>query len=90
MPSVPVHVWVRHRAHRGSVSDRGTALELAGSPRDWQRACAPVHAELDVNITRAGVVWLPVVAAGPSEPDVVRRVAAASLIFFQELLELEA
>ena len=89
LPGVPVRVWIRHRPHRTSVSDRGRALAQAGSPRGWRRACAGVHAELDVNITRAGVVSLPVVPVGPPEDEVTRRVARASLIFFQELLELE-
>jgi hypothetical protein len=88
-PGDPVRVWVRHRERRVSVSDRGMALQKAGTPPGWQRACARVHAELDVNITRSGVVWLPVVVVGPSEQDVARRIGRASLIFLQELLELE-
>lgn len=44
--------------------------------------------ELDVNVSRQGAVWLPVVAAGPSEPEVVARIAAASLAFYEDLLEL--
>lgn len=88
-PGDPVRVWVRRRDGRVAVSDRGAALERATAPAGWRRACARVHAELDVNITRAGVVWLPVVAVGPSEPVVVRRIGRASLVFFQELLELE-
>jgi hypothetical protein len=82
-------VWVRRRDRRVAVSDHGAALQRAGAPAGWRRACARVHAELDVNITRAGVVWLPVVAVGPSEPLVVRRIGRASLVFFQEMLELE-
>ncbi len=85
----PVQVWVVHRERRVSVSDHGAAFRKAGAPPGWARACARVHAELDVNITRGGVVWLPVVAVGPSERDVARRIGRASLIFFQELLELE-
>jgi hypothetical protein len=88
-PGDPVQVWVLHRERRVSVSDHGAALRRAGAPPGWDRACAPVHAELDVNITRGGVVWLPVVAVGPSEGDVARRIGRASLSFFQELLELE-
>jgi hypothetical protein len=88
-PGDPVRVWVRRRERRVSVSDRGAALDKAGAAPGWQRASAQVHAELDVNITRGGVVWLPVVAVGPSEEDVARRIGHASLIFFQELLELE-
>ncbi|MGZ4351017.1 MAG: hypothetical protein ACXVRX_10900 [Solirubrobacteraceae bacterium] len=89
LPGDPVRVWVRHRDHRISVSDRGAALERAGAPRGWQRACARVHAELDVNITRAGAVWLPAVPVGPGEWEVAQRVARASMIFFQELLEMD-
>jgi hypothetical protein len=96
-PGDPVRVWVRRRERRVSVSDRGAAFARAGVALDrtgvapgWQRASASVQAELDVNITRGGVVWLPVVAVGPSEEDVARRIGHASLIFFQELLELES
>ena len=88
-PGDPVRVWVRRRERRVTVSDRGAALQRAGAGAGWPRACARVHAELDVNITRAGVVWLPVVAVGPGEPEVVRRIGRASLVFFEELLELE-
>ena len=85
----PVRVWILHRERRVSVSDHGVALQKAGRTPGWMRACARVHAELEVNITRGGVVWLPVVAVGPSEEEVARRIGRASLIFFQELLELE-
>ncbi len=88
-PGDPVRVWVRHRERRVAVSDHGAALRRAGAAAGWHRACARVHVELDVNITRAGVVWLPVVPVGPGEPEVVRRIARASLIFFQELVELD-
>lgn len=88
-PGDPVGVWVLHRDGRVSVSDHGGALQRAGTPPGWERARAPVHAELEVNITRGGVVWLPVVAVGPGEEAVARRIARASLIFFQELLELD-
>jgi len=90
VPGDPVRVWARHRDHRITVSDRGAALERVGAPDGWRHACARVLAELDVNITRGGVVWLPVVPIGPAEEAVARRVARASLIFFQELLELPA
>lgn len=88
-PADPVRVWVLHRERRVSVSDHGAALRKAGAPPGWQGACARVHGELEVNITRGGVVWLPVVAVGPGEEHVAQRIGRASLIFFQELLELE-
>jgi hypothetical protein len=88
-PGDCVEVWVLRRERRVSVSDHGAALQKAGPRPGWERAGARVLAELDVNITRGGVVWLPVVAVGPSEAEVARRIARASLSFFQELLELE-
>ena len=88
-PGDPVRVWVLSREQRLSVSDHGAALRKAGAAPGWERACGRVHAELDVNITRGGVVWLPVVAVGPDEQEVARRIGRASLIFFQELLELD-
>jgi hypothetical protein len=90
LPGEPVRVWVVHREQRASVSDNGTALQKAGVTPAWERAIAKVHAELDVNISRGGVVCLPIVPAGPSEQEVVARIGRASLIFFQELLELQA
>jgi hypothetical protein len=87
-PGDPVRVWVRRRERRVTVSDHGAALQRAGAAAGWRGACVPVHAEFAVNITRAGVVWLPVVPMGPGEPEVVRRIARASLTFYQELLEL--
>ena len=89
-PGDPVRVWVLRRERRVSVSDHGAALQLAGAASGWRRACHRVHAELEVNISRSGVVWLPVVAVGPSEREVTHRIGRASLVFFQELLELEA
>jgi hypothetical protein len=88
-PGDPVQVWVRRRERRVSVSDHGAALHKAGAVAGWEPASARVYAELEVNITRGGVVWLPVVAVGPSEQEVARRIGRASLIFFQELLESE-
>jgi hypothetical protein len=89
-PGDPVRVWIQRRERRVSVSDHGAAFHRGGRPREWERAGARVRAELDVNLTRQGVVWLPVVAAGPGEDAVIGRIARASLVFFQELLELEA
>jgi hypothetical protein len=44
--------------------------------------------ELDVNVSRHGIVGLPVVRVGPSEEAVRRRIAQASLTLFHELLDL--
>lgn len=70
------------------MSDEGGAVDRAGRPSSWHAAAERVLREFDVNITAAGVVSLPVVAAGPSEQEVVRRIGEASLALYQELLEL--
>jgi hypothetical protein len=91
-PGDPVRVWVLRRERRVSVSDHGAALAHAGGPQGcpqgWRAACARVCAEIDVNISRHGVVSLPVVRVGPGEAAIVQRVGAASLALYQELLEL--
>jgi hypothetical protein len=87
-PGDPVTVTVTHRAQRTSVSDEGAAVRRAGKPAGWLTIAGRLERDLDVNITRQGVVWLPVVAAGPDEQAIVERIAAASLALYQELLEL--
>lgn len=87
-PGDPVHVRVVHRDRRTHVTDDGAAISRAGSPARWQEVAHRLGRELDVNISRHGVISLPVVRAGPPEPEVARRIAAASRAFYQELLEL--
>lgn len=87
-PGEQVKVAVIHRAPRTSVSDQGAAVERAGQPAGWLAIAEQLQRNRDVNITRRGVVWLPVVAAGPSERAIVKRIAEASLAFYQDLLEL--
>ncbi len=59
-----------------------------GQPVGWLAIAGQRQRDRDVNITRQGVVWLPVVAAGPGEQALVARIAAASLALYQDLLEL--
>ena len=88
-PGDPVHVRVMRREHRISVTDSGAAIEKAGRPPRWREAAQHVDSALDVNISQAGVISLPVVPAGPGEERVVRRIAEASLELYQELLDLD-
>lgn len=60
----------------------------SGRPRGWQEAARRVEQELAVNFSRGGAISLPVVAVGPSEEEVVHRIAEASRAFYQDLLEL--
>jgi hypothetical protein len=67
-----------------SGATRQPASWLAG----WLTIAGRLERDLDVNITRQGVVWLPVVALGPGEHALVKRIAEASLALYQDLLEL--
>jgi hypothetical protein len=89
-PGDPVRVHVVHRERRLSVADDGAAIDKAGRPDGWRELADRVERALVVNVTRRGAVWLPVVAAGPSFETVVRRIAEASLDFYQSLLEIDA
>lgn len=64
------------------------AGQLAGWLAGWLTIAGRLERDLDVNITRQGVVWLPVVALGPGEHALVKRIAEASLALYQDLLEL--
>ena len=88
-PGDPVRVRVVRREQRTSVTDDGAAISKAGRPPRWREAAHRLERELDVNFSHRGVVSLPVVAAGPGVEAIVARIAAASLAFYQELLELE-
>jgi hypothetical protein len=54
----------------------------------WREAVVRLDRDLIVNVSHRGVVSLPVVAVGPGVDSIVRRIAEASLGFYQELLEL--
>ena len=88
-PGDPVRVRVVRRERRTSVTDDGAAISKAGRPPRWREAAHRLERELDVNFSHRGLVSLPVVAAGPGVEAIVARIAAASLAFYQELLELD-
>jgi hypothetical protein len=76
------------RGHRVNVTDDGAALRLAGCPPRWRGASRRICDEFIVNVSRHGVVSLPVVRVGPPEADIVERIGRASLAFYQDLLDL--
>lgn len=88
-PGDPVRVRVVRRQHRISVTDDGAAIEKAGRSPRWREAAEWVDRELSVNVSRHGVISLPVVPVGPCEEKIVRRIGQASLGLYQRLLELE-
>jgi hypothetical protein len=87
-PGDPVRVRVVRREQRISVTDDGAAIAKAGRPHAWREA-AEVVGELGVNVSRRGVVSLPVVPVGPCEEKTVRRIGEASLCLYQAMLERE-
>jgi Ankyrin repeats (3 copies) len=87
-PGEPVRLRVTRRERRLTVSDDGVALAQAGRPAGWRPVAERLERELDVNVSGSGVVWLPIVAAGPPLDVIEQRIAQASLTFYQELLEL--
>jgi hypothetical protein len=87
-PGDPVRVRVVRREHRISVTDDGAAIAKAGRPQASRQA-ADLIGELGVNVSRRGVVSLPVVPVGPSEEKTVRRIGEASLCLYQAILERE-
>jgi hypothetical protein len=87
-PGDPVRIRVRHREQAVTVTDDGAALGRAGALPRARAAADRIAAEFDVNVSRRGVVSLPVVRVGPGEDAIVARIADASRAFYQELLEL--
>jgi hypothetical protein len=86
-PGEPVLVRVSRREHRIEVSDDGAAFEKAGRAQTWQTAADRVLEQYIVNISRHGVISLPVMPLG--QQQVVQRIAEASLALYQEILDLE-
>ncbi len=89
-PGDRVLIRVIQREHRTLITDDGAALDRSGRPRLWPEVADRASRRLGVNISRHGAVSLPVVPVGPPEPTVVRRIAEASVRFYDELLELES
>ncbi len=87
-PGFPVQVTVFRRERRVLVTDSGAAIALAGKVPGWREVAWELARELDVNVSRQGVVSLPVVPVGPGEEVVVERIASASIQLYDRLLEL--
>ena len=87
VPGEPVRLHVDFRRFP-YVLDRGRAVDLAGRPDGWRDAAEWIARERIVNISRGGVVSLPVVSAGPGFDAIADRIAKASVELYQELLEL--
>ncbi len=86
-PGEPVSVFVRRRDRRYLILDDGTAVALAGKPPGWFAVAAATVAEFDLNVNRAGVVFVPAVEGGADRAWLARRVAEASAAVHSDLLE---
>ena len=82
----PVRVYVRKRERRYLIHDAGRAVELAGKGNGWLAIAEAAVGELDLNVNRAGVVFVPAVEGGADRDWLVGRVAAASQAVFSDLL----
>lgn len=88
-PGEPVLVHVIRRERRVFVSDDGVAITKAGRAAGWHAVAELIERESGVNFNGRGVLSLPVVSAGPGLDAIVRRIGEASLMFYEELLELQ-
>jgi hypothetical protein len=87
LPGEPVRLRVEFRRFP-YVGDAGRAVALAGRPPGWQAVAENITRDRTVNISRNGVLSLPVVRDGPGFDAIVERIADASVELYEELLEL--
>ena len=89
VPGDPVRVRTVRRDRRIRVTDDGAAVERAGRPAGWRDVAEQIADEAVVNVSRHGVLWLPVSQRGPGLEALVQRIGEASLALYQEILELD-
>jgi len=83
----PVRVRVRRRGDRYELDDLGRAVELAQPAGRWHDDAERfVRERFWLNLSRRGVVFVPIRGRDRLEP-VVARVAETSLALYEELLE---
>ena len=89
IPGDRVVVRVVRREGRTNISDDGAAVARAGRPPGWRDVADGVEEELIVNVSRQGVIFLPLSRRSPfREDEIVHRIGEASLALYEELLEL--
>jgi hypothetical protein len=89
VPGDAVRVRIVRRDRRTRVTDDGGAVERTGLSPGWREAAARIAGEIVVNISRHGVISLPVSPCGPALDALVQRIGEASLALYQEILELD-
>jgi len=70
------------------IDDGGAAVTLAGRPRGWREIARHIEDEYCVNVSRHGLVFLPVTGCLPVD-EIEARIAAASSAFANDLLDLQ-
>jgi hypothetical protein len=85
-PGDPVVLRAVQRRHV-YIGDQGGAVARAGMPPGWRDVADQIAEGLIVNIARNGHVSLPVM--GSRYESVVERIARASLVLYEELLDLD-
>ena len=70
------------------IDDGGAAVALAGRPHGWRDVARIIEDEYCVNVSRHGLVFLPVSGCLPVD-EVEARIAAASSAFANDLLDLQ-
>lgn len=89
VPGDPVRVRIVRRDRRTRVTDDGAAVGRAGRPAGWREIAERLADELVVNVSRHGVISLPISSRGPGLEALVQRIGEASLALYQEILELD-
>jgi hypothetical protein len=87
-PGDPVVLRAVQRRHV-QVDDQGGAVARAGAPPGWRDVADQIADAAIVNIARNGNVSLPVVGRGPGLDAIVERIGRASLMLYEELLDLD-
>jgi hypothetical protein len=89
-PDEAVLAVARRRARRWDLGDAGRAVELFGSPPVRLEDAESVVAERGMNVSRAGVVFVPAVERPDRDPAALApRLGETSRAAFAELLELQ-
>jgi hypothetical protein len=83
----PTQIFIRKRGRRYDLDDHGRAAQLAGKPNGWFSAAERIVVAEGLNISRAGVVFVPAVE-GRDLALLALRLADTSRAVFTELLEL--
>jgi hypothetical protein len=75
--STSTQVRVRKRGRRYRIDDMGAGVDAPAQPHDWLDTARTIAVELDVNVNRVGVVFVPAVD-GADIAGLIVRIADAS------------